>query len=200
MPKRDDDYMLTQRETIAKAALTVLLEKGIYDTSLRDICRAAGVSNGALYTHFETKEAVIVAACVIDHVQQQESALPATWTSYLETFFDTDHDRGSYKTRRFRLSLQFVAELSQMDRNPEGLTAIYHIYSDNVRRTLARFKDRGIITLPFDLDLTTQMHLQIFGGAEYQHASNRDLPVEEITGAMRQALAVTAGLIETPEA
>ena len=48
MPKRDAAYMRAQREMIARAALQVLLEKGVYDTSLRDICKAAGVSMGAI--------------------------------------------------------------------------------------------------------------------------------------------------------
>jgi AcrR family transcriptional regulator len=196
MPKRDGDYMLNQRDAIAKAALSVMVEKGIHETSLRDICRAAGVSNGAFYIHFPNKEAVIVAACAIDHVQELDSNLPQIWDEYARWFVDDLRDKASYRSKRFRLSLQFTADLSQMDRNPEGLTAVYHVYAENIARILRRFKDGGIITLPHGLELTTQMHVQIIGGAAYQRASNRDLAIEKIEEALSKNLAVTAGLIE----
>jgi AcrR family transcriptional regulator len=196
MPKRDGDYMLNQRDAIAKAALSVMVEKGIHETSLRDICRAAGVSNGAFYIHFPNKEAVIVAACAIDHVQELDSDLPQTWEEYAVGFVDDLRDKTSYRSKRFRLSLQFTADLSQMDRNPAGLTAVYHVYAENIARILRRFRDGGIITLPHGLELTTQMHVQIIGGAGYQRASNRDLAIEKIEEALSKNLAVTAGLIE----
>jgi len=66
MPKREETYMQAQRDAIARATLTVLLDKGLYATSLRDICRAAGISIGALYIHFRTKEEAVVAACALD--------------------------------------------------------------------------------------------------------------------------------------
>jgi AcrR family transcriptional regulator len=196
MPKRDGDYMLNQREAIARAALSVMLEKGIHDTSLRDICGAAGVSNGAFYTHFHNKEAVIVAACAIDHLTELDSGLPETWAEYAGWFIRELRDTASYRSKRFRLSLQFTADLLRMDRNPEGLDAVYHVYADNISRILSRFNQRGIITLPFGLDLTTHMHVQIIGGAGYQRASNRDLATEVIEEAMYKSLAVTAGLVE----
>ena len=62
MPKRDDIYMGEQRTAIARAALKVLLEKGVYATSLRDICMEAGISIGALYTHFANKSEAITCA------------------------------------------------------------------------------------------------------------------------------------------
>lgn len=44
------------RESIEKAAIALFVEKGIAGTSIRDIAGAAGVSEGALYRHFEGKE------------------------------------------------------------------------------------------------------------------------------------------------
>lgn len=199
MPKRDGDYMLNQRDAIAQAALSVMIEKGIHETSLRDICRAAGVSNGAFYIHFPNKEAVIVAACAIDHVLQLDSDLPETWADYTNGFIEELRDKESYRSKRLRLSMQFTADLSRMDRNPEGLTTIYQVYAENIAMILRRFKDRGIIGLPHGLELTTQMHVQIIGGAGYQRASNRDLPIETIAEAMRMNLAITAGLVEGAE-
>ena len=43
MPKRDEAYMEGQRELIERAALECLLDKGVYDTTLRDVCERVRV-------------------------------------------------------------------------------------------------------------------------------------------------------------
>jgi AcrR family transcriptional regulator len=44
------------RQRIADEALRLFVEKGIAETSIRDIARAAAVAEGALYRHFASKE------------------------------------------------------------------------------------------------------------------------------------------------
>ncbi|WP_333605715.1 hypothetical protein [Novosphingobium sp.] len=114
---------------------------------------------------------------------------------YSEPDFLTD----SRKSKRFRLSLQFVAELTQMEQNPEGLSAIYHLYRDDISRSLTALRQLNIITLPFGLETTTEMHMQILLGAAYQMASDKDLSVTVATAAPRQSLALTAGLVDSDD-
>lgn len=194
MPKRDESYMEAQRDAIARAALAVLLEKGVYKTSLRDICKAAGISIGALYTHFKTTEEAIVAACALDHVEAESHPPAADWDEYLALLNITRRELGSRESKRFRLSLQFVAELSQMDRNPQGLGTIYHVYRERIAKSLRGLQAKGEITLPLGLEMTTELHMQLEAGAEYQLASNRELPEEGVLEALRAGLAMTAGL------
>jgi len=191
--------MQAQREAIASAALSVLVEKGYYETSLRDICKAAGVSNGALYSYFPTREAAIVAACAIDHARQLDAELPQSWEDYLELDPIAEMSPGTYRSLRFRLSLQFVAEISQMEENPEGLTAIYHTARENVRRALLRLHDRGIVSLPFGIDQTTEMHMQLWAGVRYQFGSNKATELKPTVEAFRTAMALTAGLTEAKD-
>ncbi len=44
------------KERITRAALTLFVEKGFAETSIRDITSAVGVTEGALYRHFASKE------------------------------------------------------------------------------------------------------------------------------------------------
>jgi AcrR family transcriptional regulator len=47
------------RERIEEAATRLFVLKGISDTSVRDITREVGISEGALYRHFESKEDLV---------------------------------------------------------------------------------------------------------------------------------------------
>jgi AcrR family transcriptional regulator len=60
MPKRDDDYMASRRDEILDAAIACLLRTGLAGLSTTAICKEAGISMGALYTHFATKDDIVV--------------------------------------------------------------------------------------------------------------------------------------------
>ena len=46
-------------QRILRAALTLMREHGYENVSVRDICRQAGITTGAFYHHFPSKEAMI---------------------------------------------------------------------------------------------------------------------------------------------
>ena len=48
----------TKRPAIVQAALSLFAERGCNGTSMRDIARAAGVQEAAIYRHFASKEAL----------------------------------------------------------------------------------------------------------------------------------------------
>lgn len=194
MPKRAADYMTGQREMIARAALDVLIEKGYHETSLRDICRAANVSNGALYSYFPTREAVVIAACEIDNRLALEQRCPESWAEYT----DIGHDElfpGTFRSRRFRLSLQFAAELSQMPTPPKGLADLFQAHRLVVRRSLEHLKNLDVVSLPLGLETTSDIHCQLFVGASYHLSANHGTDRVPIMDAFRKGLAETAGLV-----
>lgn len=49
-------------DEIAHAALTVICKRGYYESTLDDIAEAAGVTKGAVYHHFKSKEDLVVVA------------------------------------------------------------------------------------------------------------------------------------------
>ena len=44
------------KEQIEREALRLFVEQGIAETSIRDISRAAGISQGAMYNHYASKD------------------------------------------------------------------------------------------------------------------------------------------------
>src|SRR5438045_4513469 len=61
------------RENILTSALKLFREKGFEPTTMRDIAKAAGLSLGASYYYFKTKEAIVMA--YYDRVQAEHTAL-----------------------------------------------------------------------------------------------------------------------------
>lgn len=61
MPKVSDAHRERRREQIATAALACFAEKGFQRTSMADIIEASGLSAGAIYLHFESKQQIALA-------------------------------------------------------------------------------------------------------------------------------------------
>lgn len=53
---------INAREALLQAAIKIIREKGFSATSVDDLCRGAGVTKGAFFHHFDSKEALGVAA------------------------------------------------------------------------------------------------------------------------------------------
>ncbi len=63
MPKLDEQTQRARREHILDAADRCFARQGFHRTSMQDICRDAGISAGALYLYFTSKEALIAGIC-----------------------------------------------------------------------------------------------------------------------------------------
>ncbi len=59
MPKLSDEQQELRRARILDAAEVCFAGNGFHRTSMQDICRQAGISAGALYIYFDSKEALI---------------------------------------------------------------------------------------------------------------------------------------------
>lgn len=55
MARKTKEEALATRETLLDAAARIFCEKGVANTSLDDIARAAGMTRGAIYWHFRNK-------------------------------------------------------------------------------------------------------------------------------------------------
>jgi TetR/AcrR family transcriptional regulator, repressor for uid operon len=63
MPKLTPHTQAARRERILDAAERCFIGKGFHPATMDDICREAGVSPGALYTYFASKEELIIGLC-----------------------------------------------------------------------------------------------------------------------------------------
>lgn len=61
MPKVGSEYKQHRRNQIIQAAFECFGENGVHQTSMRDICKRAELSTGAVYNYFDSKEEIIEA-------------------------------------------------------------------------------------------------------------------------------------------
>jgi AcrR family transcriptional regulator len=61
MPKVTQQYLDTRREHILSAARRCFLRDGFHSTSMQDLFAEAGLSSGAVYRYFPSKEDMIIA-------------------------------------------------------------------------------------------------------------------------------------------
>ncbi|EDM80240.1 transcriptional regulatory protein [Plesiocystis pacifica SIR-1] len=76
MPKVSEAHLEARRRQILEAALACFAERGFHATSMRDICREAKLSAGAVYRYFASKEALI-AGMVIAEVEPMMAEIQA---------------------------------------------------------------------------------------------------------------------------
>ena len=62
MPKISDERRAARRTQILEAAWTCFQRQGLHATTMDDIIRSAGLSAGAVYSYFPSKEELILAA------------------------------------------------------------------------------------------------------------------------------------------
>jgi TetR/AcrR family transcriptional regulator, transcriptional repressor of aconitase len=61
MPKRSQEYRDARREQILNAAKRCFVRNGFHETSMQDLFAEAGLSAGAVYRYFASKDEVILA-------------------------------------------------------------------------------------------------------------------------------------------
>jgi AcrR family transcriptional regulator len=181
MPARSPEYMQARHAEIVDAAIACMVRIGAAKVSLSDICDQAGVSRGAFYVHFLSKDDVLSA--VIDRLRDstiQESAF-ATPDELREVLYAhvRRHERlGSSKLAMVELELLLAARESEVLR--EAL-------AEAMKQRYAQF-EAGLAVL------AASGHLQ--PEVDPQQASELILPflTGEIIGSMAAARPVAAKL------
>ena len=64
MPKVSDRYLEERRQQILGAAVACFARQGFHRTTMKDIYSECGLSPGAVYDYFKSKDDIIVAACL----------------------------------------------------------------------------------------------------------------------------------------
>jgi TetR/AcrR family transcriptional regulator, repressor for uid operon len=182
MPKVSPEHLEARRQQILDAALTCFDRAGFHGSSMQDVVDEAGLSTGAVYRYFPSKEDIITAvaeqrhakeAALIDEALQIEdprAALHRLADLYFTWLIDPDEQR------RRRVGVQIWAEAVHNSR----LRAAVRAGADQ-RRLLAGLLDRarrqGLLDPEVDVEAMTRVYLALLQGFVIQQAWQPDLEV-----------------------
>ena len=91
VPRVSAQHEQEVRERIVRAATRVFSERGFHRATMQDIVRASGLSVGAIYTYFKSKDELILAGC--DLITDQEMTELARRVAPVEGYPGADRDR-----------------------------------------------------------------------------------------------------------
>ena len=133
----DPKLRKAREEAVLQAAMQLFAEKGVRQTTMKDICTRADISPGALYRYFASKEDIILAIADLDarDVDQLIAAIEAG-NDLVTTLQDWSDKLIAWQTDELsaRLRVEFAAESL---RNPE-VGAAFQGADDHLRAALER--------------------------------------------------------------
>lgn len=122
MPKRDAQYMVDRREEIIDATQACLIRSGLAGLSTTAICEEAGISMGALYTHFGTKDEILLAMAERSARRRREALSFRSLKELRQYFLAQAEAATSRKTKdSFRIDLELLVAAYSDERIAKAL-------------------------------------------------------------------------------
>ena len=190
MPKVTAAHLESRREQILDAAVTCFAREGFHRASMQDVCREAGLSAGAIYRYFASKDDIIEAIAAERHARERgfiEAAGgargPADTVRVLGRAFFRSLDDAEEHVRR-RVNVQLWAEAlrdervaAQVRRGTEPPRAV-------IAQLLRAGQEAGEVTRDVDPESAARALQSLFFGFVLQQAWDEDIDVESYLGAV----------------
>jgi len=197
VPKVSEAHLTQRRQQIMAAALACFSRQGFHRTTMQDIVKESGLSAGAFYTYFASKEAIVVALAE-EHHRTEAAALAGADTATdsvdaLTTLAQVSLGRlDNAEERQWRrVTVQLWAEALRdphiMEVTRSGLDGPLEVLTD----VIARGQREGTLPPGPDPGATARVCAAIFQGLVLQQAWEPELDVSSYIEAV---LAVLAGL------
>lgn len=174
MPKVSKEYLASRRSEILDAALVCFSRDGFHRTTMQDIVRQSGLSPGAIYNYFKSKEEIVEAVASRRQVKEKRLITDAIETGpadqaleRLRNAFLDELDNSKERLRR-RVSVQLWAE-AQRDPNIRRLVRrSFEEPRKLISEVLAAARTRGEIAEEVDTDALACFLIAAFHGLVLQ--------------------------------
>ena len=146
MPRVIPEYKEQAKKKILETAAEVFARKGYHEATMDDIASAIGVSKGAVYQYFETKEKLFQELCLLK-AGLLEEALRSGFTGGGFRKVAEEHMDAELERHARERALMFEA-LAEAPRNPalqKLVEETYERYVEIIARFIDRLKEEGEI-------------------------------------------------------
>ena len=182
MPKLKPDTQRARREHILDAALQCFARGGFHATTMHAICREAGVSPGALYVYFDSKEALIAGLCERDRAEFAERfANLAAAPDFLEALAQIgEHYFVDESAEKQRFVVEMGIEATRNPRIAEIFMSVDKFCNDSFEALFRRLKDDGRIAPRVDIPTLVKV-FNVFGdGMFWRRAIQPDADISSV--------------------
>jgi len=199
MPKVSPEYLEGRRAEILDAAIVCFARDGFHRTTMKDIVRESGLSPGAIYNYFQSKEEIIESIAGRRHEKERQLVLEAISKGPIATALDRvrdafldDLDSPRERLRR-RVSVQLWAEAQ---RNPEVRKIVRRSF-DEPRKLLSEMlieaQKRGAIAQGANADALASFVIAAFHGLVLQREWDSHFSIEHHKQLLDLLLRAVAG-------
>lgn len=184
MPKVSEEYTHLRRQEIIEAAYRCFARSGFHQTTMRDIYAEAGLSAGAIYHYFTSKEEIIEASFIFDYQRglpmfEQAAAEPDSLTAiaHLIDFFYAGLESAA-ALGADRVNIQGWAEALVNPRLLKPLRDSLQAFLDLLVKVVERGQAEGVIRPDLDPSAVGEVILSSYLGLYLQKAFNPELEVD----------------------
>ena len=190
MPKVTEEHERMRRQQILDAAMECFARHGYRVTSIEDIVRESGLSVGALYTYYPSKQDLFLALAerrtvetleAFRAIYERSGSMADKNRDAVELFFKQMSDEvASY----CRVSFEFWSEAPKSDALQAERAKLCESIREFLVWALAEARDGGELRSDVDLAAAAELILALNDGIMMHHVSGvQTIPLEELKGA-----------------
>jgi AcrR family transcriptional regulator len=186
VPKLKPETERARREHILDAAHQCFARGGFHATTMQDICKAAGVSPGALYVYFDSKEALIAGLCERDRAEFAERfSKLASAPDFLEALRGIgEHYFVDEAADKQRFVVEMGVESTRNPRIAEIFLGVDRYCSESFEALFQRFKNEGRIAPAIDIATLAQVFTVLGDGMFWRRAIQPDFDMQRVLPVM----------------
>lgn len=196
MPKVSREHQENRRNQIIRAALKCFSQKGFHQSSMQDIVAESGLSPGAIYLYFRSKDEIIRATADIRHKNERElfaqtfagDNANSALSQIARHFFNSLRDENVRQERNMDVQLWGEAMI-----NP----AIFQVVGEGFQETkrvltgiIAKYQAAGKLDREYSPEAMAGVMLALFQGFVLQMQIGGNLDIGEF-------IKVVQGLIDS---
>ena len=202
MPRVSEEHSVARRQQIIDAAYRCFARKGFHQATMRDIYEEAGLSPGAVYHYFNSKDEIIQASFDFDYQRSTarfDEAIasddPMKALEELLGFFMYGL-KGAAALGANRVNVQGWGEALINPRLREVVHRVMENYLDALSQIIHKGQDAGQIDRSLDPSSVSRLLMSIYYGLELQLAIDPEIDVEKYLSAATTLLRASSQ--ETP--
>lgn len=194
MPKISDERRAARKEQILNAAWTCFQREGLQATTMEDIIRASGLSAGAVYGYFASKDDLILAAvttslsgigALLEPVFQKRPApAPERLLSDIASVIAGFAARDGFDLRR--IALLGWSEAQRNERLRETMRVFYLGFRNQLARAARDWKRDGLVRHDADATKIAKAMLSLVLGFVVQSAIIGDVDPAAVGAGLKE--------------